>query len=92
MDGVTKLWTRSKVFQTVKSVKTYREGVRKGQIEEDKRGFHWGRGVDNSKTSWPDGGHSACRRGAVHPLLESSGTDPQSPSKRPLLDFQFSSV
>ena len=44
MDGVTKLWTRSKVFQTVKSVKTYREGVRKGQIEEDKRGFHWGRG------------------------------------------------
>ena len=63
MDGVTKFWTRSKVFQTVKSVKTYREGERKGQIEEDKRGFHWGRGGTIAKCPGLMEGHSACSRG-----------------------------
>ena len=59
MDGVMKFWTRSKVLQTIQLVKTYREGERKGQIEEEKRGFHWDGGGTLANFPGLMEGHSA---------------------------------
>lgn len=50
------------MFQTVKLVKTYREGERKGGIEE-KRGFPWGGGGTIGKCAGLVEGLSACSRG-----------------------------
>ena len=58
-----KFWTRSKVFQTIQFVKTYREGERKGQIEEEKRGFHWGGSGTIANFPGLMEGHSACSQG-----------------------------